>query len=166
MFLTWGHGDRGGEVSAFMIATESEGCTGWTGTRRIWQGREERTRDPLVLVARGSSWVVGTMVPDQHDTYHHDKVGPCRLMSFWDRLRRGARFHSPYKGTLLPSLAGVRAASPSYLQVASLGACNWPYLSRNGPYSFSIINRKTVSPLRLSMARPCASNEVVLMLPL
>ena len=23
--------------------------------------------------------MVGTMVPDQHDTYHHDKVGPCRL---------------------------------------------------------------------------------------
>ena len=55
MFLTWGHGDRGGEVSASMIGTESDGCTGGTGTRRIWQGRKERVRNPPLAWGLGGA---------------------------------------------------------------------------------------------------------------
>ena len=91
-----------GEVSAFMIATKSEGCTGWTGTRRIWQGRKERTRDPLVLVARGEQLggrYYGTgpardLPPRQSRTVQTDELlGQASKGSIEYHLIRGTRTH-------------------------------------------------------------------------
>jgi hypothetical protein len=84
--------------------------------------------------------VVGTMVPDQHETYHHDKVGPCRLMSFWDRLRRGASITTSLEAqgrttTRRSTMERSGVASNSSEEDEGVRRMQFaPLLSRNGPY--------------------------------
>jgi hypothetical protein len=63
---------------------------------RVDKYRKEATE---AMVARGSSWVAGTTVPDQHDTCNHDKIGPCRLMSFWGQAAKGNIEYHLIRGT-------------------------------------------------------------------